>query len=396
MLKQKSELISPRRAAAILMVNVVGWSAVMTPGCAKEHRISLAEFMVIEDAAARAAQPTTESEKRPMELSKFIGPYRIGPGDVLTITINGAEGVALFPPVRARVDRHGKVDLPVIGALALRDRELEDAEDTVCQAYVPNVYKEATCLLELSTTESTKVLVFGAVTAPGLVPLRYTERNLLFALVGAGGVTEAAAGKATLRRIRHPDQQVTLELTDPVQLAAALALPPLEEGDIVHVHAATPNTVYVGGLVNRAAPQIYPSGTRVTVLQALAGATGLRTDVFPKEGTLIRRMPNGQDVHVKLDLNRIGTGRDPNILLAAGDVLWVPDTWETRVQDWVNRNIFLRAGATVTYSVTGIEFMNRRSLQASGVGGGDSTLQDSFDPFGFLVPTSSAAGGGGP
>ena len=112
-------------------------------------------------------------------------------------------------------------------------------------------------------------------------------------------------------------------------MQAALSLDPLENGDIVTVHAATPNTVFVGGLVNVPRPQMYPQGVEMTVLQAIAGAAGLRTDVTPREATLIRRMPDGTDAHVRLNLDRITRGQDPNLVLAAGDILWVPDTLET-------------------------------------------------------------------
>jgi hypothetical protein len=219
---------------------------------------------------------------------------------------------------------------------------------------------------------------------------------MLFAIVGAGGVSAEASGHATLRRIRHPNEAATYDLTDPTQLKDALALDPLESGDIISVPAAQPNTVFVGGLVNRASPQIYPPGTKITALQALAAANGVRTDIFPKEGTLVRRMPDGKDVHVKLDLNRIARGDDPNIVLAAGDILWVPETWDTRVEEFINRNIFLRAGVSVNYNVTGIEFMNRRSLQTSNRGG-TGTLQDRFDPLGFLSqPTATQSLGSSP
>ncbi len=95
--------------------------------------------------------------------------------------------------------------------------------------------------------DTTNVLVVGAVAAPGLVPLRRTERNMLFAIVGAGGISEIASGQATLHRIRTPTDEVTLNLTDPIQLRDALALKPLKQGDIVYVYAAQPNTVFGGG-----------------------------------------------------------------------------------------------------------------------------------------------------
>ena len=61
----------------------------------------------------------------------------------------------------------------------------------------------------------------------------------------------------------------------------------------------------------------------------------------------------------------------------------MPETLETKVQDFINRNIFMRAGVSVTYNVSGVEFLNRRELQGEGVGGSNS-LESSFDPLGFL------------
>jgi protein involved in polysaccharide export with SLBB domain len=237
---------------------------------------------------------------------------------------------------------------------------------------------------ELLNADFTNVLVVGAVTTPGLVQLRRTERDMLRATVIAGGLSELASGRATLRRIRRPEEAVTLDLTDPEELKAALVLDPLEDGDIIHVEAAMPNMVFVGGLVNLPQPQTYPPGAEITVLQSIAAAGGLRTDVTPREATLVRRMDDGTDVHVKLDLDRLSTGEDPNIVLAAGDILWVPETAETRIQDWINRNIFVRAGVTVSYNVTGVEYLNRANQQ-SRVSSGSGTLQDTLDPFNFIT-----------
>jgi protein involved in polysaccharide export with SLBB domain len=288
------------------------------------------------------------------------------------------------------VDHEGKIRLPTVGSLQVGGMELEDAEDAIRAAYVPKVFRDVAVHVGLMESDSTNVLVTGAVTAPGLVPLRRTERNLLFAIVGAGGVSEVASGEVTLRRLRPPGEVTTLPLTEPEGLKAALALDALEDGDIVTVHAATPNTIIVGGLVNAPRPQPYPPGVQMTVLQALAAAGGLRTDVTPREASLIRRMPDGQDVHVKLDLDRVTSGRDPNITLAGGDILWVPHTVETRVQDWINKNIFFRAGisttATINYNAQAFEYLNTNAERRTGTGLGDGgTLQDAFDPYGFLL-----------
>lgn len=357
----------------------------MQTGC-QEHRISYSQFLAMQQqpfVAPESPAPDPVANQQTTErLNSNFGPYRVGSGDIIGLTVLGSEGAPLFPVIQTRVDRNGEVDLPLVGATAVADMELQDVEKAIHKKYVPGVVRECVVHAVLVAPETTNVLVVGAVTAPGLVPLRRTERNLLHAIVGAGGVTELASGMATLRRIRRVEEITTVNLTDAVQLAGALALDPLEPGDIVYVHAANPNIVYIGGLVNRPSTQTYPSGTERNILQALAAAGGVRTDVFPREGTLIRRMPDGKDVYVKLSLNRLATGKDPNIALAAGDILWVPETVGTRVQDWVNRNVFFRAGATVTYSATGVEYLNRPAQQS---GGASSNLQDQFDPLGFLT-----------
>lgn len=210
---------------------------------------------------------------------------------------------------------------------------------------------------------------------------------MLHAIVGAGGVSDTASGFASLRRIRKPGAIDSFNLRDPFELQKALAEAPLQNGDIVEVQAAVPNTIFVGGLVNRAGPQLYPTGAEINALQALAAAGGTRDNITPPEATLIRRLPNGSDVHVRLDLGRLKRGDDPNIQLAAGDIFWIPDTFGTRVEDFINRNIFLRAGISVTYNVSGVEYLNRNSQQ-NGTGGTDD-LQSSFDPLGFLQRNTS-------
>lgn len=364
-------------------------ASLLLAGCAQDHRISLSQFLAMEQGnAATAAAAIEGAPQGNIDLSQHMGPYKVGPGDVLQVTLTRADQTALFPPVLARIDRKGEVDMPVVGAVKVSEMELEDVEDAIRNAFVPNVLTECVVHIDLATADTTNVLVIGAVGQPGLIPLRRTERNMLFAIVGAGGVSSLASGKATLRRIRNPNHVETVTLTDPVELNKALALDPLQAGDIVYVDAAQPSTVYVGGLVSRSGAQSTPTGVNLSVLQAIAGAGGLRTDVTPTEGTLVRRLPSGRDVQIKLDMQRIVTGRDPNIMLQPGDILWVPDTLGTRIEAFINQNLFFRAGMSVNYNVSGQEYLNRNQQG----GGSQNNLQDSFDPFGFLNQNNALQG----
>lgn len=392
MLGNQSQVLSRTPAWLGRFGICIAWVLGMgTLGCS-DHRIGLRTFLIMQqqyeaEAAERAAakQPASSQPAVDKAIDRAMGPYRLGQGDVIAVTLTMIDELGLVAPVQVRVDRSGTVELPLAGKVNVDDMELEDAERAIRKAYVPKYYQETAVHVALVTAEATDVLVVGSVTLPGLIKLRRTERDMLRAIVLAGGVTETASGTATLKRIRRPQETVTLSLTDPEQLKAALALDPLEDGDIVTVHAAAPNTIFMGGLVMAPGPQPYPPGVGMTALQALAAAGGPRLDLLPHEATLIRKMPDGKEVHVKLDVNRLTKGKDPNFRMASGDILWLPHTFETRMQEWINRNIFFRAGvsANVTYNVTGVEYMNRRGGQTGG-GGGGGNLEDRFDPFGFL------------
>jgi len=386
-------------------------AAVLASGC-KEHRISLTEFMAIQEETETAegmpstqpAEPITLDSTEQATIDRELGPYRVAIGDVLGISVleSGTRSVgepgAGLGGTPARVDRKGQIRLPQVGTIQVAGLELEDVEAKVLDELVKRKLYTDPEQISVSATvaapRTTDVLVKGAATTPGVVRLRQSERNLLYALSAAGGATQIASGEVTIKRLRQPGQEATFDLYDPEQLRAALAQPPLESGDIIEVVAANPNTVFVGGLVNVPGPQPYPPGSRVTLLQALAAANGVRSDLLSvHEATLIRRV-NGKDVHVKLDLNRLQSSKDPNIMLAAGDVLWVPHTVETRVEEWINKNIFFRAGASATanygldYSMPGVDYLNNAAMRQA-FQGRTSTLQDTFDPFGFILRNQS-------
>lgn len=381
--------LSGRGMMAVACVLPAVGGLLLLTGCS-DHRISMAEFMALQEQRQQVVAETESDQKViAQRIDRKLGPYRVGPSDVLALAVTGADQATPFAPLQARIDREGNIHLPVVGAVQVAGMELEDVEDAIHAAYVPRVLKDAAVHVQMSDVATTNVLVVGAVTHPGLVPLRRTERDVFHAIVNAGGlVSELASGRATLCRIRQPEEEITLDLTKPQGIQEALVLDPLEHGDILTVHAATPNSYFVGGLVNAPHPQQYPQGVDMTVLQVLAASLGLRTDVSPREATLIRRMADGSDVHVKLDLDRITTGKDPNLVLAAGDVLWVPHTFNTRVQDWINRNVFVRAGVTATaganYNAYGTEYLNSNARQSS-ANFIQPSLQDSFDPLGFLT-----------
>ncbi len=379
---------------------VVAAMALSATGCG-DQRISIDEFVAMQREIddRPAAEPTTQpAESRGDIWSRhaFV-PYHVGSNDVLAVALTGIEMPTGTTVVQTRIDANGEISLPMAGAVKVGGLTLQDVERAITDRYVPSFIKVLSVNVQVIEYETTDVLVLGAVATPGLLPLPNNERDLLHAVARAGGVSFTASGRITLKRVRRPTEEITLNVLDPAELEAAFALEPLESGDIVEVEAAEPSVVYVVGLVNAPGMKLFTPGTKINLLQLLAASGGVITAVAPKEATLIRRMPNGENVRVKIDLDRLWKdGSYPNITLAAGDIFEVPETAGTKALAWAHQNLFFRAGISVTggvnasYNASAIDWLNRRDLQKgrfgqSGLGGG-GTLQDQFDPFGFFVP----------
>ena len=110
---------------------------------------------------------------------------------------------------------------------------LEEVEKAIQQAHVPKYHVQATVYVQVVKPATIDVLVRGAAATPGLVELRRSERNLRFAIARAGGSSPAASGVVTVRRVREPETNITLDLQKPADLRIAMAMEPLEHGDII-------------------------------------------------------------------------------------------------------------------------------------------------------------------
>jgi hypothetical protein len=93
-----------------------------------------------------------------------------------------------------------------------------------------------------------------------------------------------------------------------------------------------------------------PRGASISVSQAIAAAGGTLHAFSPKEATLMRRQSDGGLIRAKLELDRIMQGEDPDVLLAAGDILIVPHTFETRLEEFLARAFVFRFGMDTTYN----------------------------------------------
>lgn len=88
-------------------------------------------------------------------------------------------------------------------------------------------------------------------------------------------------------------------------------------------------TVTVLGEVGRPGPVNMPSTMDLTVTKVLQEAGGCKPFADKSSIRVTRCEKDGTQKRIKVDLNEIGKGGriDKDILLKAGDVVWVPETW---------------------------------------------------------------------
>lgn len=365
-------------ASARVMVSCGALAAwLIAAGCAApDQRISVAEMQAREQAVV-PAEPVAVTQEE-LGLTDFH-PYQVGAGDVLEIRMTGLrEDPYAETGLIARVHEDGTISLPVVGRIEVQGRELGAVEEAIIAAHVPDVVRDLAVFVQLTGPENTTVLVQGAASAPGLVRLPQNERNLLYALAEAGGFGSQSTGRVWLKPIRPERQDVLYDLNDVNDLRRALLGPPLEPGDVLLVETAENSAIYISGLVNRPGPIMIPPQSTLSVVRAISAAGGLREYIDVKEATLVREMPDGEQVHVKLDLGDMLKGRAPDLALKPGDVLQLPHTLDTFTQEWFFRNVLVGPFSVGVRYDPLAQYNANRAIEADEGLGGNASLTSSI------------------
>jgi polysaccharide export outer membrane protein len=135
------------------------------------------------------------------------------------------------------------------------------------------------------------------------------------------GATDAATGKSggISQKVVRVNLKDLLDSTDPGHD------PPVYPGDIVKVSRA--GVVYVVGAVRRPGGFTMKTNEKISVLQALALSEGL-TPTASKSGARIIRTnaQNGARTETPINLGKILSGKSPDPMLGARDIVFVPDS----------------------------------------------------------------------
>ncbi len=268
---------------------------------------------VDEKHGSSAAAPVADSPA-PVAPSLFIAA-----GDMLDVNVFDTPELSS----RLRVDSNGDITLPVGGDLHVAGKtakELGKAIEEILQSQ--EILKEPRVSVFISEYATQGASVLGEVKVPGVYPVLGAHGLLEFISV-AGGVTPTAGKDVSITHKSDPNHPLLIRLDNARDLASranAQILP----GDIIIVSRS--GVVYVLGDLLRPGGFLIETNNRLTVAQAVALAMGTNRTAALDHCRLIRRTTQGR-TETRVRLKRILSGKDPDVEVEDGDILFVPSSF---------------------------------------------------------------------
>lgn len=253
--------------------------------------------------------PTTD----PAILYPASRDIHLGPGDLIAVHIYGSPDYT--PPVRVSLD--GIVQLPLINAISVQGLTVNEAEKRIAEQLVnAGMYRNPQVIIQVMESPNQVVTVTGEV--HGIVPL-LGEKRLFDALAAVGGLPPTASHIVTINR-PEIDQPIVVDLgTDPAR--SKFANVPLFAKDTIVVSKV--GVVYVLGAFRSQGAYAITQNSPLTLMQvtALSGGTGFEGK--NDDLRLIRTVGTDRKV-VRVDIKRILHGKDPDPVLQADDIIFLP------------------------------------------------------------------------
>ena len=182
----------------------------------------------------------------PFVQEQYVSEYKIGPKDLLEITVIGFEDLNR----RYRVSEEGKITLPYLGDVEVQGLSRSELEKKLAELLKEKYLENPQVAVLIAEYESRKVFLIGAVTTPG--PYELMGRlTLLKILSQAGGLTADAGNEIIVMRQMPDGTKTSLKISvDDLILKGDASLDiPLQADDIVTIPVDRTIQIYITGQV---------------------------------------------------------------------------------------------------------------------------------------------------
>ncbi|MGN6316865.1 polysaccharide biosynthesis/export family protein [Trinickia sp.] len=246
-----------------------------------------------------------------LDLFAKPGPYKLGPGDVLQITVwdHPELAAALGQQVQTNkpadptqgfvVDSQGTVDFPYLShPIHAAGKTVEEVRREV-RADLSKQFREPQVTVRVASYRAAQVYVDGEVRAPGGEAINDIPMTLTEAINRAGGFT-ANADRAHLTLTRN-GKSYPIDLTQMMALGKNPQDIMLQSGDMLRVSTRDDNTAYVMGEVTKPIAATPTSDGKLTLSEALSQAGFMNQGTADPRQLYVIREQNGKPEVYHLD-----------------------------------------------------------------------------------------------
>ena len=257
-----------------------------------------------------------QQETQPLQ----VNDYRIGPKDLLEITVFGLPELTQT----VRVSEDGSITMSLLGRVEVFGLTAQELEKKL--ASLLDQHNTRNARVTVFIREYQKVSVIGAVGRPGMYEL-IGPTTLLEAIAQAGGLTAQAMNELFVYRVGKDGKQTTIAIKIEELMTSGnqnLNIE-LQPKDVITVQIDQMLNVFVYGEVQAPGAVPFLRSKRITLLQAIAQAGG-PTEWAKKSKVMIKRKDNksGKEMKIYVNLRNMINGKISDIVLEEGDVVIVP------------------------------------------------------------------------
>lgn len=204
--------------------------------------------------------------------------YRVGPGDILNITVWDHPELTIpagqyrdAVSAGRKVDSDGSLFYPFAGKVIVSGMTVGEIRDLLTKRlskYIENVQLD----VRVADFQSQRVYVVGEVGKPGIYPVNDIPMSILEAVNRAGGFTE----RSDRRNLTLTRQNISthIDLLSLYEEGDASRNIRLEHGDVLYVPDRINNKVFVLGEVRNPSSYVMENG-RMTLAEAISDAGGV-------------------------------------------------------------------------------------------------------------------------
>jgi polysaccharide export outer membrane protein len=272
--------------------------------------------IAVSSPIARAQQDQGNSQEP--STKEMPAPLKIASGDLLHITVFDVPEMTQD----VRIGAKGEAQLALIGNIDLAGLTGEEAAEAIARELRNRkllLSPQVNVLIKEFASQG--VSVIGEVQHPGVFQV-LGARSLLDVISMAGGLTNVADTRITVKRRRGSEQTITVKLTTDDPNTSLTNNVQIYPGDLIVVPRA--GIVYVLGDVNRPGGFVMQDSGKITLLQALAQAGGASKSASLSKAVLMRKNAQGYAT-TKLHVGKIQNGEAPDLDLHSNDILFVPN-----------------------------------------------------------------------